>query len=121
MTEISEEQFKRISSNAYMLSGLQQTDKDDFMIHTIIDEIKAYCNRDDVPVEMERIISKIAAQVLKSEDYTSDRKLTSYKEGDSAWTWDYSASENAFNEANLLERFRKIRGFGYVSTNSLEG
>lgn len=109
---ITDEQFKRIADGAYLLSGQEQDDKKDFMLHTVIDEVLAYCNRNDIPSHLERIISRIGANVLSSENANQKGNLTSYKEGDVSWTWDYSPENNAFNEENLLENFRCIRSIG---------
>lgn len=121
MTEpISDEQFNRIAEGAYLLSGQQKDDKKDFMLHTVIDEVLAYCNRNDVPAHLERIISRIGAGVLSAENINQRGNLTSYKEGDASWTWDYSPESNTFNEANLLENFRCIRSIGDDDKNILD-
>lgn len=117
---ITEEQFKRISDGAYLLSGQKQDEIKDFMLHTVIDEVLAYCNRNDVPAHLERIISRIGASVLSAENINQRGNLTSYKEGDASWTWDYSPETNTFNEANLLENFRCIRSIGDDDTNILD-
>lgn len=109
---ITDEQFKRIADGAYLLSGQQQDDKKDFMLHTVIDEVLAYCNRNDIPAHLERVISRIGAGVLSGDNMAQKGNLTSYKEGDASWTWDYSPANNVFNEANLLENFRCIRSIG---------
>lgn len=109
---ITDEQFNRIADGAYKLSGHDKDDKKDFMLHVVIDEVLAYCNRNDVPAHLERIISRIGAGVLSADNFNQRGNLTSYKEGDVSWTWDYSPETNAFNEVNLLENFRCIRSIG---------
>ena len=55
---------------------------------------------------MERVVARIAANYL--ENGLNAQKVTSYKELDMSIT--YSASDNAFDEKNLLQRWRKILG-----------
>ena len=117
--QVTDEQFERISAGAYLLSDQQKDEKKDFLLRTVIDEILAYCYRSDIPPALERIISRIAANVLSS-GYEKKGNLTSYREGDASWTWDYSPANNAFNEANLLERFRCIRSINEDDDNSVE-
>ena len=117
MTEpITDEQFNRIADGAYLLSGQDKDDKKDFMLHTVV----AYCNRNDVPAHLERIISRIGAGVLSADNMAQKGNLTSYKEGDASWTWDYSPADNAFNEANILENFRCIRSIDEDDENILD-
>lgn len=104
----TEAQFERIANGAYLLSGKEKNDRDDFKLHMVVDEVLAYCNRNDIPAHLERIISSIGAKAISSEDINQGN-LTSYREGDVSYSWDYSPSNNAFNEANLLENFRCIR------------
>lgn len=124
--EITTEQRKNIAGYVATITGQELNDKTNLIIDIIIDEVLAYCNRDDMPVALERITAKIAANAILADDGfstnagMSDKKLTSYKEGDASWTWSYSAADNAFNEANLLENFRKIRSVGEDDENILD-
>lgn len=124
--EITTEQRKKIYEYTALFAGQELDGKSNLIIDTVIDEVLAYCNRDDMPVALERITAKIAANAILADDGfstnagMSDKKLTSYKEGDASWTWSYSATDNVFNEANLLENFRKIRSIGEDDENILD-
>lgn len=124
--ETTTEQRRNIAGYVATITGQELNNKTNLIIDIIIDEVLAYCNRDDMPVALERITAKIAANAILADDgfstnaSMSDKKLTSYKEGDASWTWSYSAADNAFNEANLLENFRKIRSVGEDDENILD-
>jgi hypothetical protein len=104
---VTEEQRERIKGYVKILNAIDELSEiEDFEVDVVIDECLAYCNRDDIPLCMERVVARIAANYL--ENGLNAQKVTSYKELDMSVT--YSASDNAFDEKNLLQRWRKILG-----------
>lgn len=104
---VTEEQKERIKNYVKILNGVDElSEVESLQVDIVIDECLAYCNRDDIPLCMERVVARIAANYLNNG--LDAQKVTSYKELDMSVT--YSATDNAFDEKNLLQRWRKILG-----------
>lgn len=78
--------------------------QDNFIIDIVIDECLAYCNRDDIPEDMERVVARIANKVWTNG--LDAENVSSYRELDMQITYDIGA--NAFNEKTILQRWRKV-------------
>lgn len=105
---VTDEQRTKIKEYVKILNSISE-DLDlaqDFIVDTVIDECLAYCNREDIPQDMERVVARIASNYMNNG--LDAQKITSYKELDMSIS--YSAENNAFNEEMLLQRWRKIRG-----------
>lgn len=104
---VTEEQKERIKNYVKILNGVDElSEVESLQVDIVIDECLAYCNRDDIPLCMELVVARIAANYLNNG--LDAQKITSYKELDMSVT--YSATDNAFDEKNLLQRWRKILG-----------
>lgn len=109
-----------IKKNVYILSGLEQSDKTDLQVESIVREILAYCYRDDIIEPMVLPVSDVISTSLKSAAFTNgiEGNVSSYKEGDMqiAFGSIYSTSNGTTTKYNgKLEGFKLIRGLCDVS------
>lgn len=109
---VTEEQRTKIKNYVKILLDMEDEDfetKDDFVIDTVIDQCLAFCNRDDMPEDMERIVARIAARVY-NDGLDKQQCVQSYRELDMQVTYDINA--DVFGEKNLLQR--------WISLSSME-
>lgn len=106
--------YDKIKEYVLALGGFEDTPKLDLQINMIIDEVSAYCYRDDVPEMMELpladvIVNEISTKGLMGFD---GGNISSYKEGDMQVT--FSGSSNSVSGGGKyfgkLEAFKKVIG-----------
>lgn len=85
------------------------SDRDFFVIDTVIDQCAAYCNRQDIPEDMERVVARIAARVCE-DGLNKQGGIQSYRELDMQVT--YNIDADAFGEKNLLQRWVSLSSVG---------
>ena len=110
---VTDEQRKKIKRYVNILLGNDPDDefddKDDFVIDTVIDECLAFCNRSDIPVDMERVVARIAARVC-TEGLDKQGGVQQYRELDMQVT--YNLDADAFGEKNMLQRWVSLSSLG---------
>lgn len=109
---VTEEQRTKIKNYVKILLDIEDEDfetKDEFIIDTVIDQCLAFCNRNDIPEDMERVVARIAARVY-NDGLNKQQGVQSYRELDMQVTYDINA--DVFGEKNLLQR--------WVSLSSME-
>lgn len=109
---VTEEQRTKIKNYVKILLDMEDEDfeiKDDFVIDTVIDQCLAFCNRNDIPEDMERVVARIAARVY-NDGLDKQNSVQSYRELDMQVTYDINA--DVFGEKNMLQR--------WVSLSSME-
>ncbi len=110
---VNAEQRSKIKQYINILLGNDRdaefTDKDDFVIDTVIDECLAFCNRSDIPVDMERVVARIAARVC-TDGLDKQSGVQSYRELDMQVT--YNLDADAFGEKNMLQRWVSLSSVG---------
>lgn len=111
---VNAEQRSKIKQYVNILLGNDRdaefTDKDDFVIDTVIDECLAFCNRSDIPHDMERVVARIAARVC-TDGLDKQTGIQQYRELDMQVT--YNLDADAFGEKNMLQR--------WVSLSTIKG
>ena len=90
------------------------SDKDDFVIDTVIDQCLAFCNRNDIPHDMERVVARIAARVY-NDGLDKQGGVQSYRELDMQVT--YNLDADAFGEKNMLQRWVSLSTINGSSKN----
>lgn len=83
--------------------------KQDFIIDTVIDECLAFCNRQDIPDDMERVVARIAARVY-NDGLDKQGGVQQYRELDMQVT--YNLDADAFGEKNMLQRWVSLSSVG---------
>lgn len=110
---VTEEQRNKIKKYVNILLGndadAEFSDKEDFIIDTVIDECLAFCNRSDIPVDMERVVARIAARVC-TDGLDKQGGVQSYRELDMQVT--YNLDADAFGEKNMLQRWVSLSSVG---------
>lgn len=109
---VTEEQRTKIKNYVKILLDMEDEDfetKDEFIIDTVIDQCLAFCNRNDIPEDMERVVARIAVRVY-NDGLNKQQGVQSYRELDMQVTYDINA--DVFGEKNLLQR--------WVSLSSME-
>lgn len=92
-----------------LLNIEQLTEVQDFLIDAYIQEILAYCYRDELTEKMILPVADVIAFGLKNKAiYDINGNVTSYKEGDLAIT--FATSTNGVQYNGKLEGFKLIRG-----------
>lgn len=111
---VSAEQRSKIKQDVNILLGnnpdAEFAAKDDFIIDTVIDECLAFCNRSDIPHDMERVVARIAARVC-NDGLDKQTGVQQYRELDMQVT--YNLDADAFGEKNMLQR--------WVSLSTIKG
>lgn len=80
--------------NLRALLGIGNTDKDgllQFVLDTVTDQVKAYCNIDEIPPELERVIVRMTADMYRSEGYGNEVReglVKSISRGDQSTSFD---------------------------------
>lgn len=99
------ENIDRIKKKIYLLSGAERNEVNNLKIEIMIDDILVYCQRVDVPIEMENIVCDIISKNFLS---NSDKVIQSYSEGDMSISYKV---DNEFDKySNRLNQFKLIRG-----------
>jgi len=110
---ITQEKRSKIKDYVKILRNMDINDdfeaKDDFIIDTVIDQCVAYCNREDIPEDMERVVARIAARVYE-DGLDKQTGIQSYRELDMQVT--YNLDADVFNEKNLLQRWVSLSSVG---------
>lgn len=82
----------------------------EFSILEVEDYIKNYCNRDEIPKELDITIIKIAIDLINYD--SSENDIKSLNQGDTSITFNikYKTREDVFiNYNKILSRFRKVK------------
>lgn len=108
--------------NLRTLLGIVDKDKDgllQFVLDCVTDQVKAYCNIDEIPTGLERIIVRMAADMYRSEGYGNevrDGAVKSVSRGDQSTSFDSSPTGSLEggksildNYTALLNSYRKLR------------
>ena len=115
---VTEEQRTRIKNYVKILRDMyineEFDDKEDFIIDTVIDQCLAHCNRDNIPLDMERVVARIASRVC-DDGLDKQGGVQSYRELDMQVT--YNLDADAFNEKNLLQRWVSLSSVGVEYKN----
>ena len=109
---VTEEQRTKIKNYVKILLDMEDEDfetKDDFVIDTVIDQCLAFCNRNDIPEDMERVVARIAARVY-NDGLDKQHGVQSYRELDMQVTYDINA--DVFGEKNMLQRWVSLSSMG---------
>lgn len=109
---VTEEQRTKIKNYVKILLDMEDEDfetKDDFVIDTVIDQCLAFCNRNDIPEDMERVVARIAARVY-NDGLDKQKGVQSYRELDMQVTYDINA--DVFGEKNMLQRWVSLSSMG---------
>lgn len=113
MTEKLEDIIKRIYDKALGISGQQDTAKNKFTVESVVNNGLIYCNRNDIPLQMEQILTQMSVDALikGSVDTQAIKKI---KEGDREEEY-FENSSTAFSDQSLLDMFRKIKSYKAAS------
>lgn len=116
---VTEEQRTKIKNNVKILLDMdvdaELTDKENFIIDTVIDQCLAFCNRDNIPEDMERVVSRIAARVCV-DGLDKQGGIQSYRELDMQVT--YNIDADIFNEKNLLQRWVSLSSMEWLNEHN---
>ncbi len=98
--KVSEEQLKRleVAIRQYVKDPELRSSISDIEIYGYIDEILSYCNRDDVPPNMEMTVISVVAEKIKD----GGKEVSSVSQGDS------SISYVTPDVTKRLNRWRRI-------------
>ncbi len=126
MEKIKKRIFNDVTKNLELTNELELTIKKH--IKSTINSVLLYCNRNDIPKELEFIITEIVEDLIdissssssiSSETTNNDNSISSIKRGDTTITYNNSASETTTTtEANIsfvkdyesqLVYFKKMR------------
>ena len=91
--------FSSIKTKVLLLTGLTTSAQLELKLNIGIDEILAYCNRSDIPANMENLVVEILAERLTE----GAKEVSSYREGDVSISY---ANTERFN--GRLNPFRLI-------------
>ena len=118
---VTEEQRTRIKNYVKILRDMDINEdfaeKEDFMIDTVIDQCLAYCNRDNIPQDMERVVARIASRVC-DDGLDKQGGVQSYRELDMQVS--YNLDADVFNEKNLLQRWVSLSSIGADNKNECD-
>ena len=114
------ENFETIKAYVLTLGDFEDSAKLDLQIEMIIDEVLAYCYRQDVPSCMELPLADVIVNELNARGFSESAlgfngNITSYREGDMSINLSGSAETVTINGTSAkyggkLEGFKKIIG-----------
>lgn len=106
--------FNKIKDYVLTLGGFEDTPKLDLQINMIIDEVLAYCYRDDVPEMMELPLADVIVNELNTKNLMGfdGGNISSYKEGDMQVT--FSGSSNSVSSTGGGKYFGKLEAFKQI-------
>ncbi|MCM1338792.1 MAG: hypothetical protein NC191_03885 [Muribaculaceae bacterium] len=109
------ENFEKIKQYVLTLGEFEDSPKFDLQIQMIIDEILAYCYRDDVPQAMELPLADVIVNEIKTKGLLGfDGEISSYSEGDMSVSFGNSSSSSSSNGGGKyfgkLDAFKQIIG-----------
>lgn len=108
------ENFQKIKEYVLILGGFDNTQKLDVQIEMIINEILAYCYRNDIPSNMELPVADVIVTELNKQGTISgfDGTVTSYREGDMSVTFADATKTGAASVKynGKLEGFKLVIG-----------
>ena len=107
------ENLDKIKNYVYILLGQEQSEKLDLQIEMLVDEVLAYCYREDIPEEMEKPVADVIATELKAKGSfgSFEGQVQSYSEGDMSVSFATSTTASTGTKFNgKIERFKLIRG-----------
>lgn len=110
--------FETIKAYVLTLGGFEDSAKLDLQIEMIIDEVLAYCYREDVPSCMELPLADVIVNELNQRGFSEsalgfDGNITSYREGDMSINLDPETTTINGTTAKYggkLEGFKQIIG-----------
>lgn len=114
---MDEEQIERIAAEIMAAPKLKNVTEDiaKHYICRVIPEVLIYCNREDVPILMEKVIASIVEDMLQADLVSEpEKRVQSIGRGDTSITYIDSSSLTASavsfckNYERQLNQFRKI-------------
>lgn len=107
--------YSTIKGYVLVLGGFTDSEKLDLQIKMIIDEVLAYCYRDDVPSRMELPLADVIVSELNKLGFSElgfEGDVTSYREGDMQISLGGSSTLNGakLKYDGKLEGFKQIIG-----------
>lgn len=108
--------------NLKQILGITGNEKDgllQFVLDTVTDEVMNYCNITEIPPQLERVISRMAADMWRSEGYgqeTKDPVVKSVSRGDESTSFDTSVVGKLEGSKSIIDdyvaqlnAYRKLR------------
>lgn len=95
---------QRILEQGMALSGLESAPQQaELLLDTVTGAVTAWCNRKDIPEEMEGAMAILLARVLRD---GAERPVSTVKRGDTAITY---ADQGGVDMGTLLEPFVRLK------------
>lgn len=105
------ENFEEIKNKVLILGDLEETEKLNLEIETIINEVLAYLYREDVPETMVLPLANVIVGELNKNVMSKNVDISSYSEGDMSISFDI---QEGVKYGGKLDGFKLIRGLKNV-------
>lgn len=104
------ENIEKVKIGVIELGGFEDTKKLDIQIKMIIDEVLAYCYRENIPDNMVYPLVDVIIGEINKKSMVIEGDVTSYKEGDMSISFGSNVSASGVKYNGKLEGFKLIRG-----------